>query len=427
MKSFYQVLSAFLLLSALLPTAGLQARRGDDWQRVVCISNNNGLAVFKTDGASHKREDAGHDAKCRLFYALLFVGVEGVEDGKPLVQTEDNPMFTDAYFNGSQKYESSVISTKGVDDFRRSDGRYRGTAIVTVSLPQLIAQLERDKLRSPQARTSAGSTGKQMPTIMVVPYRKAGESYYRMFQTDYDLRRAVACVQDGFQQRDVQTIDFEARYRSTDRSDAYNREAATSADAELLKSAGTDVYVEVDINKYHEQQGNRVSLVLKAYETATGIILASKNASTRTLPKASVDELCRAAVTMHLSDFLDDICAHWTGKKAANESPRVTLEFGFDGASMRSFDDPVGSKGLKLSFLINQWVRQHAFRQQYQLRGVVDTKLIYDSVSIPPTDADGFAMDPMAFSYLIETYLQNELGLEARSRIEGRKIMITIF
>lgn len=417
---------AVALMGVMLIPVGLQARHGDDWQRVTCVSNTNGLAVFKTDGEGNRREEAGRDAKCRLYYALLFVGVDGVENGAPLVET-DNHAYTDAFFDGSQKYESSVISTEGVEDFRKSKGLYRGTATVTVSLPKLISQLERDYLRSNRLSQGKTASGAQMPTIMVVPYRKVGESYYAKFQSDYNLRRAVAHVQDGFRQRDVTTIDFEARYRSTDRRDAYNTTVATSSDAELLKSAGTDVYVEVDINKFSSKEGNRVALVLKAYETATGNILASKESSTRFLPKATVDELCVAAVSQCLTAFLNDICAHWQGPKAASETPNVVIEFSFDGSSTRSFDDPVGSRGLKLSFLINQWVRQNSYKSKYQLRGVVDTKLIYDSVSIPPTDSDGLPMDPLTFSYLLETYLSKELGVSASSRIDGRTILITIY
>ena len=57
-----------------------------------------------------------------------------------------------------------------------------------------------------------------------------------------------------------------------------NAGAAESNDKQLLMSSGADVYVTVDLMKITRHKGARLSLVMQAYETASGTIWASEDA-----------------------------------------------------------------------------------------------------------------------------------------------------
>ena len=162
---------------------------------------------------------------------------------------------------------------------------------------------------------------------------------------------------------------------------------------------------------------------MKAYETASGSILAAKDAVTRRYPKASTDELCSYAVKDNVPAFLDDICKNFS--KQVSNGKRVTLQFSIDGASARTMNDRVGKDNLPLSNLIHQWVRKNSHNGKYHLQGMVDMTVLFDYVLIPPRDEDGYIMDAAQYGFKIEAWM-NELGVPCTSRFDGTTIYITI-
>ena len=177
-------------------------------------------------------------------------------------------------------------------------------------------------------------------------------------------------------------------------------------------------------------QGTRVSLVMKAYETATGNPLASKDGFTRRYPNAGSDLLAKYAVKDNLQSFLDDICSHWDGSgkgtKGSNGT-RVVLQFAIDGNSILTFNDPVGPNNYSLSNVIRQWVRKNCYKGQYHLKGIMEESIIFDSVTMPPTDADGLPMDAAQFAFLLESYLKEEMEIKCSQRNDGNNILFTIY
>ena len=117
---------------------------------------------------------------------------------------------------------------------------------------------------------------------------------------------------------------------------------------------GADVYVVVDLNKDVTKDGARVSLIMKAYETSTGSILASKDAITRRFMNASTDALCSYAIQDNVEGFLDDICKNFS--KQVSDGKRIALQFAIDGSSARTMNDRVGKDNYPLSNLIHQCI-----------------------------------------------------------------------
>lgn len=409
----------------------LYAQLGSDWQKVKCISSDENIGVFTSLGEASKKSEVAKDAKRRLFYALFYKGVIGFNDTQPLI-TKDNRSYTDPFFDDSQRYESYILDTEGAEDTQKTNRKHRATCTITVSIKLLKKYLVESGLMKRETPVFGEEEGPLMPTIMVVPYKKTGENYQAILENDFDRRVAVANVQDGFRSRNVTTYDLAAVIRSVQKRAVYenNSNSADSNDKQLLLSSGADVYVEVDMIKDKTTQGTRVSLVMRAYETATGALLASKDGFTRRYPNAGSDLLAKYAVQDHLQPFLDDICSHWDGSgkgtKGAN-STRVVLQFAIDGSSATTFNDPAGPNNYSLSNIIRQWVRKNCYKGQYHLKGIMDESIIFDSVTMPPTDVDGLAMDAAQFAFLIESYLKEEIGIDCSSRIDGNSILFTIY
>ena len=406
----------------------LYAQQGADWQNVTCVSPSDQLAVFKSESASESKKETSLDAKRHLFFALFYKGVPGINDNKPLID-EDNQMITASFFNGANAFEAYVISTEGGEKIRKVGDKHHAVYTISVSM-KLLTQYLQEKGVMRKIGGFGEEGGPIMPTIMTIPFRKQGESFQAILESNPDMRVAVANVQDGFRSRNVTTYDFFAVLQSNERGMVYedNQGTADSNDRQLALSSGSDVYVELDLIKDEKPEGNKVTLILKAYETATGAVLASKNVITRRYPNASIDMLTKYAVRDELQSFLDDICKEWKKPTTLGSTgTRITLRFSLlDGGVIMSFDDKVGPNNYSLSNVVRQWVRKNSYKAQYHLKTLVAEMMLFDSVTIPPTDEDGLPMDAAQFAFLLESYLKETIGVDCSSRVDGNMILFSI-
>lgn len=413
------------LLFLLLFAAGFLVKvQAEDYLQMVSYEGvASGKAVFMSMGQAAKKADAGSNAARSVFYTLFYQGVPGVAGGQPIVMKE-NKLYTNSFFNSSARYTFYVAETQEIEKATKvGGGQYRGKYRVSIYLDRLLRDMETNKVYVSSETRNKAERPQVMPTIMVVPYKRDGESYSSILQNDFDRRVAVGKVQDGFNQRHITTIDLQGKLDAVRRRAAYeaNSGAAESNDKQLLLTSGANVYVTVDIHKdINQVQGSRVSLIMKAYETSTGRVLASKDATPINRYKTSAtDALCAYAVKDNLSAFLDDIC------RALEKTPTVVIQFAIDGSSSTTFDDRFGSKNFALRDILRQWVRKNAYKGEFHLQGIVEESMIFDSVRIPPTDADGLPMDAAQFTFLLESYLKDE-GINCTTRVDGDNILVTI-
>lgn len=407
----------------------------EDYLDLVTLLKTSGAeSVFETAGVSDARKDVEENAVKSLFHALFYTGVEGVNDGKPLIEKE-NLTYTNSFFNKQARYTFYVVSVEPVGKIKKTDDTFRATWQVRIRLQKLLTDLKTNKVYGVITDNGFSNLATEdvksaenivLPTIIVVPYRRDGESFASILQNDYDRRIAVAKVQDGFESRDITTVDLQAKIDAVGRRTAYeqNSGAADSNDKQLLLTSGADVYVTVDVNKDVQSSGSRVTLVMKAYETSSGSVLASKTATpVRRFQTTATDALCAYAVQDNIQPFLDDIVKNFTPSAGI----RVVLQFAIDGASMTTMNDPVGPNNYSLSNTIRNWVRKNAYMGKYHLQGVMDDSMIFDYVMIPPKDTDGLRMDAAQFAFVVESFLKEEVKINCSTRVDGNNILVTIY
>lgn len=392
---------------------------------VNCESTDGKTAVFTSAGLADKAKDVQGNAVRSVFHTLFYKGVDGVNEGKPLI-TNDNKSYVETFMNTRMPFFVKSVTELSKPE-KNGQKMFCGSYCVTVVYENLIKDLERNKLYvAPKMDYTdvEAEEGMVLPTIMVVPYKKDGETYASVLESDYDRRIAVAKVQDGFESRNITTVDIEGRINAVKRNAQFGTNDADSNDKQLLMNSGSDVYVVVDLNKDINPEGTRVSLIMKAYETSGGSILASKDAMTRRFAKASTDALCSYAIEDYLQGFLDDICKNFS--KQASGGKRISLIFSIDGSSAASMNDRVGPDNYPMSNCIRQWVRKNSWQGKYHLQGIVDESIMFDYVMIPPKDDDGLMMDAAQFGFKIEDWLNETIGVPCSSRVDGTTVYITI-
>ena len=416
----------FFTLAALMGLIFTWGASAQNYPQVVVYQASDAVtATFTSVGADAKSKNVEDNAVRSLFYTLFYVGVDGFNDGKPLI-VNDNPKYVETFFASRMPFYLNNAS-EIAKPVKNSNKLYQGTYKVVIGYASLLKDLERNGLyvaKTDPVDVVEDEDGMVLPTIMVIPYKKDGESYASLLANDFDKRIAVSKVQDGFETQNIETVDVQARLDAVRRNAQFGANDANSNDKQLIMNSGADVYVTVDIHKDVNAQGARVSLIMKAYMTNGGAVLASKDAITARFATTATDALCSYAVADNIPAFLVDIKKNFNDM--LTKGKKVALQFAIDGASAMSMNERVGDKNYPLSNLITQWVRKNSQKGKFHLRGNTAEAIIYDYVMIPPKAADGLMMDAFQYSMQIEAWLNDEVGVPCSSRIDGDTIYITI-
>ena len=398
---------------------GLQAQ---DYLQIVTFESESGVnGVFTTAGAADDKKGVESDAIKSLFYTLMFSGVDGVNNDKPLVYNS-NPSYTNSYFNSAARYVGYVVEAKEVDKPKKVGDRYQGTYRVTIRLKQLVNDVKKNT-GGKEAEQKADKEAKRLvpkPKIMVVPFRKDGEDYKAILENDRDLRAAVSEVQKGFEALDIETESILSSHNSNNRRAQYEEsvDAASSNLKQLLLSADADVYVVVDLEKNISASGSSVSVILTAYETATDNIWATENSWTNRFNTTNITALCSYAVRDYLPSFLEQIVKNY------NEPSSIVIQFSVKNGSMVSMRDRC-SNGRRLSDLIQEWLDDNAHDGEYHVQGIVDESAVFDDVLIPKADEKGKKMNAEKFGSRLCDALY-AVGVDTEYNTEGNNVLITV-
>lgn len=410
------------LLMLLAVSLSFISAQAQDYLQIVTFESESGInGTFTTAGASDDKKGVESDAIKSLFYTLMFSGVDGVNDGNPLVYNE-KPSYTNSFFNSASRYVGYVIEAKELDKPKKVGGRYQATYRVTIRLKQLINDVKKNT-GGKDAEQKAKKEAKRLtpkPKIMVVPFKKDGESYKAILENDRDLRAAVSEVQKGFEALDIETESLLSSLNSSNRRAQYEEsaDAATSNYKQLLMSSDADVYVVVDLEKNISSSGSSVSVILTAYETATDNIWATENSWTNKFNTNNITALCSYAVRDYLPGFLEQIVKNY------NEPSSAVVQFAVKNGSMVTMRDRCNN-GRRLSDLIQEWFDDNAHDGEYHVQGIVDESAVFDDVLIPKADERGKKMNAEKFASKLCDALY-EFGVETEFNTEGNNIMITI-
>ena len=403
----------------------------EDFLQIVSMESEQGTqAVFTSAGMGTSKEEAEVNAVKSLFYTLMFQGVDGVNGNKPLV-VADNKVYTNSFFNRQARYNVYVVGSERVGKFEKVGDSFQVTMKITIRLRQLVSDVQKntkpaDKVTTVTPPEGPGGTANiaAKPTIIVVPYKKEGESYKAILENDFDKRIAVSEVKKEFENLGIKTIDLQGRLDATNRGMQYddNIGTAESNDKQMLLSSGADVYVIVDLKKDVSAEGSRVALIMEARETASGTMWASENGWTKRYPTSATDQLCAFAVKDNLPPFLAQI-----EKNYANPINAV-LRVAVDGTSAITLFDECDN-GERIIDAIQDWLDRNAHQGDYHLQGEMAESAIFDYVIIPRQDKNGYKMTTSKFARELRKHLIS-LGVQLDGatgvRIEGNTIMLTI-
>lgn len=413
---------SFLLMHIFCVSTAF-AQYGTD---VILLNGSDNVAVVRSSGIGKNKKEAIEEAKKAAIYVYLHNGVVGINEDKPLLGY--NPS------DKAKKYVDGILESGrynvfcGNAEFQKDlSGKASSGYKACVNLELYTKLLYNDLKNGGYIALNASQTNLneiqsmiQIPTIMVVPYCKAGENFQTKLQSSTNIRMAVSKVNQGFIGKDVETKDIEQMIRIAESQEAMNY--GMSLNDLVLNDCGADVAVYVDMTPSTNENGTTISLTLKAVDVSTGNTYATRSEVTPR-KRASVDLICAALVDAIIDDFLKQITSAFSRKTGSGNNISITLNIA--ATSMVTFDYEM-SDYTPLRDALHLWVRKNAVDGRFHLKGSTKTMMMFDGIQIPNKDPEtGEHLDVNDFSLKLYRYLRSQ-GLQIERDVNNNRITITI-
>ena len=259
-----------VLLSALFPASA------QNYTTDAILKRTTGkIATLECSGIARTKKEAIEMAKKSVIYTYLYNGIDGLNDNKPLLGSKPSA--------GAAQYVGQLLGTTRYANYIRSctiADKTNKTAAkdiqVFATIDLYTESLERDLINNGVIGRNAADIALSetqemiaMPTVMVVPFRKSGQSYEEAIRDNSDMRMAISKVNEGFIKQGVETKDLLTSLNNANTYQVRMGDGMSLDDAILINS-GADVSVSVDINQDVNDGGVRVSLTLQAIGQSAG-------------------------------------------------------------------------------------------------------------------------------------------------------------
>lgn len=249
------------------------------------------------------------------------------------------------------------------------------------------------------------------PKIMVIPHTSEGEDIRSVLEADPYKRVILTKIKEGFDSRDVSTIDFIAKLKAMESSNVFNSGNKEDVKSLIVDMSGADIYVEAEMLYNKSESGNSVKIILTAYEASSGASLSNKVADSGKFYTNDVSALTIRAINSIADEFLNVLQKKFTDM--AENGRSVMLQIGFNEGSEYTMESEVGSDNLFLQDIIEEWLSEMAFQGDFHMQGVTPNKMTVDDIKLPVTDENG------------KNYTVSKFGLELSRRFRGIGLQIT--
>ena len=198
-----------VLLSALFPASA------QNYTTDAILKRTTGkIATLECSGIARTKKEAIEMAKKSVIYTYLYNGIDGLNDNKPLLGSKPSA--------GAAQYVGQLLGTTRYANYIRSctiADKTNKTAAkdiqVFATIDLYTESLERDLINNGVIGRNAADIALSetqemiaMPTVMVVPFRKSGQSYEEAIRDNSDMRMAISKVNEGFIKQGVETKDL---------------------------------------------------------------------------------------------------------------------------------------------------------------------------------------------------------------------------
>ena len=279
---------AFLMMF-LLTIAGAASEQQAFEHDAVLVENRSTAFVVRATGYSAEKKKAAENAAMSALDTYLFVGIEGVNGGKPLLAEcarEQKPgYFSRLYDEGRYSVFARVLTEKPKAE-KQPDGRFLTTVEVAISFKALQRDVATSKLPlygqgQVVEKPAVDASAVEVPRLLILPdlSQQPAESCIAAIERDANVRMAMNSLAAQFTKRGVEVVDYKNAYDSYMLANPGTD--AASAEAAVLGQCATKAVVLVSAGRKSQYGSNGVTIGVKAVDSATKEIIAREETSTR--------------------------------------------------------------------------------------------------------------------------------------------------
>lgn len=268
----------------------------------------------------------------------------------------------------------------------------------------------------------AQNTVTVQPKIMVIPYVTEGVDIRKSIESDPNIRIVLSKIREAFDNRGFSTIDFESRLKAQSMNSGLAQGAQQDLKSMIIQGSGADIYVETEYQISSPAVGESgVKVLMKACDVSTGSSLANKDSYSGVFRTSDVGRLAGAAVEKVADDFLNIIQTKFNDIVTNGRS--IMIDMKIDGTSSITFQKEYS--GEELADLINDWIADHSYQNNYHIQGQSDLEIIFDDVRIPLKDTNGRNYNIQQFDRELRQFFRS-LGIQISHTTKNNTLVITI-
>ena len=302
---------AFLMMF-LLTIAGAASEQQAFEHDAVLVENRSTAFVVRATGYSAEKKKAAENAAMSALDTYLFVGIEGVNGGKPLLAEcarEQKPgYFSRLYDEGRYSVFARVVTEKPKVE-KHADGRFKAVVEVAISFKALQRDIATSKLplygqEQVAEKPAVDASAVEVPRLLILPdlSQQPAESCIAAIERDANVRMAMNSLAAQFTKRGVEVVDYKNAYDSYMLANP-GTDAAT-AEAAVLGQCATKAVVLVSAGRKSQYGSNGVTIGVKAVDSATKDIIAREETSTRLVTTDNIAKLFDFASVRVMAKFI---------------------------------------------------------------------------------------------------------------------------
>ncbi|PHR72549.1 MAG: hypothetical protein COA67_04695 [Lutibacter sp.] len=262
------------------------------------------------------------------------------------------------------------------------------------------------------------------PSIMVMPFTKEGQDIRTILEDDFNKRIAITKVKEAFDNRGFNTKDFVGTLKIALKERAIGSSNKTDLKTEVIRMSGADIYVQVEVFVQKSNSGNSVKLILQGYDSFTGQSLSNKIGESGKFYTDDIAKLSQKSAESCSEEFLNTLNSKF-GEIVKN-GRSVRMNISFDENSEYNMDSEIGSDGDLISDLMEDWLDENSYKNNFHLQGISESEMIIDDFRIPIKDKNGRNYRASKTARTLRNYIKT-LGLSVKTDVEGSgKINIII-
>ena len=262
------------------------------------------------------------------------------------------------------------------------------------------------------------------PSIMVIPFVPEGADIRKALDVSNEKRQVIAQISGAFADKGFATKDFYANFKSVSQNAAFEEGTKTDLKSQIIQNSGADIFVEADININKGNDGNSVRVVLKACESSTAKVLASKIGDSGKFYTTDYGKLGAKAVQKAMEGFLTTMQQSFNDMIENGRS--IVVNITFDEMSDYDTATEIGEDGFELRDVLELWMEENAYKNYYHIQGTTDKKMIFDEVRIPLKDPKtGRNYNVNKFSMSLAMFFKQH-GMQIERNLNGGTLYITV-